>query len=872
MKQLLLLFTLFLGLNSFATIYVGNVTINSQADITTFFNNNPGTTEIQGSLFIDGNVPDLSPLNSLINISQTLEMKNNHILTTVNGFNNLVSVNKLQIYQCNSLLSLNGFNSLLATGGDVNIFSNPSLTSLLGLNVLKNIGGSFQCILNVNLISFNGLNALETIGKAFICAGNDNLVSFNGLNLLNSIDGTFRCSTNNSLTSISDLLSLTSIGGNSYLTFFGFTGGVRIHSNPFLNPFSIYGICDYLSAPTTMSFNLDIHSNTAGCNSVQEVLLNCTPPSQLTAAYCGSQLTASNDFFYCDPVVNATNYEFEFTELDGFGQPTSNINTHIRPIPSDNLILAGVAYVDVSYNVRVKAEANGIWGAYGPVCQLHAQSQPGFTQLSVPYCGVQLTTFSEMISCHSIIDATDYRFEFVELDMNSAPTGVVVTHDRNHFTESLTMAGLGLLNTLYSVRVKVKVNGVWGDYGQSCLVNSPLTVPNTQLSSTYCNTTLTSMGQSFFCNAVSGATQYRFEIYEQGSFVAPIEYTNNWNNCNLIAASFTSLNTVYDVRVKAMIGGVWGTYSTLCQVTSPASIPLTQLKPAWCGGQVSTFNQLFSCDVVSGAVEYRFKFTDPSTGSSFTNLRSLPTNRLSLVNSFPLDLGVDYNVEVQARIGSIWGGYGPVCILTSPHSVPVTQLGANYCNTTLTSIGQTFYCSSVSGASEYIFRITPSGGSAFDHSRTWHSEKLTWAGFSSLNTTYTVQVKARIGVNWGAFGSSCTVTTGNAMILNPNDNGFSSATGLHISTDGGSLGLGEHQDYEIKVYPNPTVDIINLYTDAENYSATIMSLSGQVIQKGFRLNGQTSFDLESVAAGLYLVSIHNENGELIKSNKITVTK
>ncbi len=871
-----------------------------------------------GSIFITSNSALISiGLTSLTTVGGTFGINHNGVLNSLSGLSNLTSVSGVLSVNYNlGISTLSGLSSGL-TVSTLIIGGNSSLSSL---NLPAGFTVNYAVYIkdNASLTSLNGMSSIVLNNSILFIKNNPQLSicsvlsvcnflassSFTVIDIQNNAPG---CNSEIEVTASCPVptASLTSAWCGTQLTSFN-----QMFYSTTLPGASQYEFefteLDFVGNPTTfVSFSIvntnstnllsaSLFNNNAGYNvkvralvggvwssfgAVCQLYSPLNQMTQLTSSHCGGDLLTSNEVFYCYPITNATQYEFEYTELNGAGLPTSNVMTHIRPIPNDNLLWAGVPYVGISYNVRVRTEVNGVWGLYGAVCQLHAQDLPPQTQITVQYCNSQLTTFNQIFNCHGINGATEYEFQFVELGANLMPTGNITTHNRNYFTESLSMASLFSIGTTYSISVRARVNDVWGNFGTACYLTAPQTVPSTQLTSAYCNTALSSIGQSFFCNSVSGATQYRFRIFQQGSGSAPIEYTNSWNNCNLIAAGFSALNTVYDVEVKAFAGGVWGTYGPLCQVISPASIPPTQLNSTWCGGQLTAFNQLFSCDAVSGATEYDFKFIDQNTGTSYSNIRLLPTNRLTLVNSLPLSLGTIYDVFVRAKIGTVWGPFGSICQLTSPLAVPITQLAPSSCNTTLSNIGQTFYCNSVAGAAEYIFRITPSAGTAVDHSRPWHSEKLTWAGFSALNTVYTVQVKARVGNIWGAFGPSCTITTANMLIINDGGGDLNHSKGElmdeTLSTNHDNTTLGLHNEKVLSamnIYPNPASSQITIKNSIENYTVQMMNMNGQVIRLSHNHNGILVVNLEEVSEGLYIIHIYNQMGKKMASQKITVMK
>src|SRR5207253_1286693 len=128
-------------------------------------------------------------------------------------------------------------------------------------------------------------------------------------------------------------------------------------------------------------------------------------------------------------------------------------------------------------------------------------------------------------------------------------------------------------NTTYDVQVSAYTNGSWGAYGAACTVKTP---PGDALLSQYCGITLTNLTDAAFIDAVSGATNYRYQLVNGAT---TLNYTRGNNFTNIIFSSVPSiqLSTTYSVSVSAYVNGSWGAYGPVCQVTTPG----TQLLPAY---------------------------------------------------------------------------------------------------------------------------------------------------------------------------------------------------------------------------------------------------------------------------------------------------
>jgi len=73
----------------------------------------------------------------------------------------------------------------------------------------------------------------------------------------------------------------------------------------------------------------------------------------------------------------------------------------------------------------------------------------------------------------------------------------------------------------------------------------------------------------------------------------------------------------------------------------------------------------------------------------------------------------------------------------------------------------------------------------------------------------------------------------------------------------------------INVYPNPATDVLNIETDMDIESVTILNTTGQIVfQDQVNQNG-TSIDLSNLQKGIYFVRMESE-GELLSTKKIMV--
>jgi hypothetical protein len=208
-------------------------------------------------------------------------------------------------------------------------------------------------------------------------------------------------------------------------------------------------------------------------------------------------------------------------------------------------------------------------------------------------------------------------------------------------------------------------NGQTGDYGASCIVNTP-SIPTTTLNTVSCGATLNATTSFIYASGVTGASSYGFEVTYNGT-VYPV-FVSNESRFRL--SQVTGLPLVfagqYNIRVRIISNGQTGAYGTSCTVTTP-SIPLSNLITSKCDNyQVTSNTESIEAELVAGATTYRFRvfngvnydFDFDSSTNSFT------------INNFPglVPNGEVYSVQVAVKFPNQtnFGAYSKTCTIKTP--------------------------------------------------------------------------------------------------------------------------------------------------------------------------------------------------------------
>ena len=377
-----------------------------------------------------------------------------------------------------------------------------------------------------------------------------------------------------------------------------------------------------------------------------------------------------------------------------------------------------------------------------------------------------------------------------------------------------------LPNTTYYYRFYTVNNDYYSpfDFKASQNVTTPELLPTTQLTTSSCGSTFTSLGDYIYIDKVVGAEDYEYSFTEGVTTI-----TKQRSSCLYGLGSSYSINLgwisgleygkTYSVKVKAKVNGKWGGYGDICSITI-SGITGTKLSDIDCYSTVSSLGSFIHCDKVTGADDYEYIFDDGITPIS--KLRSsvpygLGSNTemyLQWVNG--LKYGTTYSVTIRAKVNGVLGSYGTSCELTI---LPLagTKLMDSYCDKTFSGIMNYFYSDKVSGATDYIYHFYD--GLGFDKtvarssvpygSGSSNQMHLYWIGGLQVGKTYNVEVKTKQGTVESDYGQVCQVTiTSAAKSLAYNGNNVNSTTEISID--------------EVSAFPNPFNSKINIYVNASD--------------------------------------------------------
>lgn len=186
--------------------------------------------------------------------------------------------------------------------------------------------------------------------------------------------------------------------------------------------------------------------------------------TKVQASFCGRTLSALSETIYADIVAGAQGYRFKVTNMTNVAD-VQFLDRNIRSFSMN--MLANVQY-NTPYKIEVSVkDPNGTYLPYGPFCILFTSMVP-VPKIQLSQCELVAPPITEMMWADEYPNATQYRFQLTNLEQGYSQ---YITRTARWY--SLNMFSGLLPNTAYTVRVAVKVDGVFTPYGKACDVTTP---------------------------------------------------------------------------------------------------------------------------------------------------------------------------------------------------------------------------------------------------------------------------------------------------------------------------------------------------------------------------------------------------------------
>ena len=281
----------------------------------------------------------------------------------------------------------------------------------------------------------------------------------------------------------------------------------------------------------------------------------------------------------------------------------------------------------------------------------------------------------------------------------------------------------------------------------------------TRLRNDFCGLEIASVNTNIYANTVTGAIMYRYRINNLTTGATTIyDRSQRWFNL-VTAGAFPEENQTYEIDVAVDKGLGFGSYGITCLLYTPiTATPVTQLRSEFCGNQISTLGVNIYVNGILGAVMYRYRIKNITTGITTIYNRSQRWFNLITAGASP-QVAQEYLIDVAVDRGNGFGVYGPACSLFTPH-LPTTQLYGSECGTTKNMLFYEFINAVPNSQSEaYQFRIRE--GSFTAVSNPVLVTQIRFYDFIGVNygKTYLVDVRMLKNGLWGPYGESCSIST-----------------------------------------------------------------------------------------------------------------
>ncbi|WP_264520818.1 lamin tail domain-containing protein [Flavobacterium sp. N1994] len=334
----------------------------------------------------------------------------------------------------------------------------------------------------------------------------------------------------------------------------------------------------------------------------------------LSSASCGATLASLSSTISANGGLNATGYTFRIRLTSDSGPtPTYGFSSSATRFVGANTFAGFPLQYNTSYQVAVKYTYNDpvtslpVEAPYGAECTVSTPSIP-LIGLAAPTCGSQVATMNAGITASPAAYATGYRFRIrLTSDNGPTPTYYYSLPNASRFSSLVAFQGITLAyNTQYSIAVEYSIlnNSVtqWSGFGSECIVQTPF-FPTTSLVPSQCGlSTATSLTQQLNITPYPGFPNYKVKLDEISgeSITNSQEIVITYSNFRLNQFSIAQLGKNYNVSVAIKQNGVFGDYSTACDLFTAAPSRTVKL-PFKASAYPNPFANNFMLDVTTSS-------------------------------------------------------------------------------------------------------------------------------------------------------------------------------------------------------------------------------------------------------------------------------
>ncbi len=232
-------------------------------------------------------------------------------------------------------------------------------------------------------------------------------------------------------------------------------------------PVNSFALSNYAGITLGTQYQIEVSVN-GGTNYGAPCTVFTPAPISTIGSQCGTILTSMTQFVYATYVASVTGYRFRVTNSTTNAVHVYDALSGQNRFSFSQLPASFVSY-GTTYSVAVALKnTNGSYLPYGPSCNITTPAFPT-SEVVLSQCDYVATSTTQSISAVVISGATGYRFQLVNTSLSYS-----LSIDRAVNTFNLAMFPGLLSGTTYTVRVAVKIGGVWGPLtGKPCNLTTP---------------------------------------------------------------------------------------------------------------------------------------------------------------------------------------------------------------------------------------------------------------------------------------------------------------------------------------------------------------------------------------------------------------
>uniref|UniRef100_UPI0040490DB3 T9SS type A sorting domain-containing protein n=3 Tax=Flavobacterium sp. TaxID=239 RepID=UPI0040490DB3 len=287
--------------------------------------------------------------------------------------------------------------------------------------------------------------------------------------------------------------------------------------------------------------------------------------------------------------------------------------------------------------------------------------------------------------------------------------------------------------------------------------NEPETFPNIGMSGTLTNF---ADGADIVMNTEDGITYTAENISFPPNGVVKFRQDGNWT----VNWGSNTFPTGTGTQGGADIPVPFSSYNVTFNYTTGAYnfevLPPTTTLETLCGETLTGMSQKIYFEEVENAQEYTFSITNNATNVEH---EIVTTNRYFTISQVPnFGFNMSYSVKGKVKVDGSYGSYGLVCVVNTP--VRLGRLRDDVCNQTIEKFNGSIKSISVTGASDYRFKIV---NGVDEQEIETSSRVLPLLNIENIapNTVYQVSVAVKINDIWSPYGEVCNITTPNIPTL-----------------------------------------------------------------------------------------------------------